>query len=49
MLPGIEHTTIYNYSVPVQLGPHRLMLRPVDGHDVQIRSSGLAIQPGKLP
>ena len=46
MLLSIEHTTIYDYSEPVQLSPHRLMVRPLDGHDVQIRSSKLAIQPG---
>jgi len=43
---SIEHTTVYNYAESVRLGAHRLMLRPIEGHDVQIRSSSLVIQPG---
>ncbi|HSH92831.1 MAG TPA: transglutaminase family protein [Roseimicrobium sp.] len=45
MLLNIEHITLYRYSAPVQLGTHRLMLRPLEGHDVQIRSATLSIQP----
>jgi transglutaminase-like putative cysteine protease len=45
MLLQIEHTTAYRYAEPVRLGTHRLMLRPMEGHDVQIRSSALRIQP----
>ena len=43
MLLSIEHTTTYRYARPVQFGPHKLMTRAVEGHDVQIRKSGLAI------
>jgi transglutaminase-like putative cysteine protease len=45
MLLQIKHTTLYSYARSVPLGLHRLMLRPVEGHDVQIRSSTLNIQP----
>ncbi len=45
MLLNIEHTTVYRYAQPVQLGLHNLILRPREGHDVQIRSSSLMIQP----
>jgi transglutaminase-like putative cysteine protease len=45
MLIKIQHTTSYEYSVPVSFGPHRLMLRPLEGHDVQIRSSTLQVTP----
>ena len=45
MLLNIEHITLYRYSAPVQLGTHRLMLRPLEGHDVQIRSATLSIKP----
>lgn len=45
MLLSISHTTVYRYSDPVFLGPHRLMVRPLEAHDVQIRSSNLLITP----
>jgi transglutaminase-like putative cysteine protease len=41
----IHHRTIYRYSEPVQLGPHRLMLRPRESHNVRLVSSTLEIQP----
>ena len=45
MFLSIEHTTIYHYSQPVRFGPHRLMVRAEEGHDVQIRKSGLTVLP----
>jgi transglutaminase-like putative cysteine protease len=45
MLLSIEHTTLYRYRRPVLFGPHRLLLRAIEGHDVQIRQSGLSVQP----
>jgi transglutaminase-like putative cysteine protease len=42
---GIWHETVYQFSRPVQLGAHRLMLRPREGHDVRIESSRLDISP----
>jgi transglutaminase-like putative cysteine protease len=45
MLLNIEHTTVYRYTRPVQFGMHRVLMRPLEGHDVQIRSSSLLIKP----
>jgi transglutaminase-like putative cysteine protease len=45
MLLNIEHTTVYRYTRPVQFGTHRVLVRPLEGHDVQIRSSSLLIEP----
>ncbi len=44
----IAHLTEYAYASPVTLGPHRLMLRPREGHDVRIESSKLAITPAAV-
>ena len=41
----ISHTTVYEYSIPVQLKTHKLYVRPRDGHDIRIQSSLLDIQP----
>ena len=41
----IFHRTYYNFSGLVRLGPHRLLLRPREGHDLQIESSSLEISP----
>jgi len=43
MLLSIEHTTTYRYAHPVKFGPHKLMVRAIEAHDVQIRKSGLTI------
>ncbi len=45
MLLSIAHTTVYQYRRPVRFGPHRLMVRAIEGHDVQIRSSELTMEP----
>ncbi len=45
MLLGITHSTTYFYRQAVTFGPHRLLLRAIEGHDVQIRESGLRISP----
>ena len=45
MLLSIAHTTSYLYRRPVQFGTHRLLIRAIDGPDVQIRQSGLRISP----
>lgn len=42
----IEHTTSYEYTQPVELKPHKLLIRPREGHDVRIESSRLEITPG---
>jgi transglutaminase-like putative cysteine protease len=41
----IEHLTTYEFTEQVKLGPHRLMIRPREGHDVRIESSQLRIRP----
>jgi len=41
----IQHSTTYTYSEPVKLLPHKLMLRPRAGHDIQLESTSLSISP----
>lgn len=41
----IQHRTEYLFPTPVTLNPHRLLLRPREGHDVRIESSKLVINP----
>lgn len=41
----IRHSTIYEYSEPVELGSHRLVLRPREGHDVRVESFALHVEP----
>ncbi len=41
----IHHRTTYRYRDPVQLGPHRLLLRPREGRDLRIMKSSLHILP----
>lgn len=42
---NISHVTEYQFSVPVSLLPHRLLLRPRENHNVRIESSVLEISP----
>jgi len=41
----ISHVTEYQFSSPVSLRPHRLLLRPRENHNVRIESSILEIFP----
>ena len=41
----IIHTTTYRYSQPVEFLPHRLFVRPREGHDIRIEASKLSITP----
>jgi transglutaminase-like putative cysteine protease len=41
----IVHRTYYNFAGTVQLAPHRLLLRPREGHSVHIESSTLKTTP----
>jgi transglutaminase-like putative cysteine protease len=41
----IVHATRYRFKSLVQLGPHSLLLRPREGHDLHIVSSALEISP----
>ena len=42
---NIRHRTTYRYREPVQLGPHRLLLRPREGHDLRLLSTRLEVTP----
>src|SRR5438552_8162644 len=41
----IIHETIYSYKTAVRFGPHRLVLRPREGHDVRVEEMRLEIAP----
>ena len=41
----IKHETTYTYAEPVTLLPHKLMIRPRAGHDIQLESSALTVSP----
>jgi transglutaminase-like putative cysteine protease len=41
----IQHRTTYRYAEKVLFGPHRIMLRPREGHDIKIEQSVLEIAP----
>ncbi len=41
----ICHTTTYRYAEPVAFGIHRLVIRPREGHDVQVESLSLGVNP----
>lgn len=41
----IDHVTTYHYGAPVTLLPHKLLLRPREGHDIRVESAELAIVP----
>jgi transglutaminase-like putative cysteine protease len=41
----IVHRTYYNFAGTVQLAPHRLLLRPREGHQLHIESSKLQTTP----
>jgi transglutaminase-like putative cysteine protease len=41
----IIHSTEYHYSEPVSFGPHRVMMRPREGHDVKIVQGRLDVEP----
>ncbi len=41
----VNHTTRYHFSQPVELGEHRLMIRPRDGHDLRLLEASVGIHP----
>lgn len=41
----LNHETRYTYSQPVKFLPHRLVLRPREGHDVRLHSMNLTTSP----
>jgi transglutaminase-like putative cysteine protease len=42
---NVLHRTRYRYAEPVHFGPHRLMMRPRDSHDLRLIDTALTIQP----
>lgn len=44
----IDHLTVYEFNEVVALLPHKLLLRPREGHDVRIESAELHISPFPL-
>lgn len=44
----IRHSTRYGFASPVRLGPHTLLLRPREGHDLRIAASELEIRPAPV-
>jgi len=45
---NITHVTEYNFSSPVSLNTHRLMLRPRENHTLRIIASTLSISPAHI-
>ncbi|MEO6569663.1 MAG: transglutaminase family protein [Opitutaceae bacterium] len=41
----IRHETLYSYSRRVRFGPHRLVLRPREGHDLRVESMDVQVSP----
>jgi transglutaminase-like putative cysteine protease len=41
----IRHRTHYQYAFPVRFDPHRLVIRPREGHDLRVEKLDLAIRP----
>jgi transglutaminase-like putative cysteine protease len=44
-LLSVRHATTYRYARPVFFGPHRLMLRPRDSHDLHLVDAELTLSP----
>ncbi len=42
---SIYHRTHYRYARPVELGVHRLMVRPKDSHDLRLEDATLTLSP----
>jgi len=41
----VHHSTAYRYAKPVNFGPHRLMLRPRDSHDMRLVDAEFTFSP----
>lgn len=41
----VQHSTVYRYASPVQLGEHRMMFRPRESHDLRLVKTKLDISP----
>lgn len=42
---SIHHETVYSYKRRVGFGPHRLVIRPREGHDLRVESMALKSEP----
>jgi len=42
---SVTHRTTYRYSEPVTFGPHRMMTRPRDAHDLRLVEATIALTP----
>jgi transglutaminase-like putative cysteine protease len=42
---NVSHRTEYKYANPVTFGPHRMMMRPRDSHDLRLLETALTISP----
>jgi transglutaminase-like putative cysteine protease len=42
---SVRHATTYRYARPVFFGPHRLMLRPRDSHDLRLVAAEFTFSP----
>jgi transglutaminase-like putative cysteine protease len=42
---NVRHRTQYRYAEPVTFGPHRMMMRPRDSHDLRLIDTGLSVAP----
>jgi transglutaminase-like putative cysteine protease len=42
---NVLHRTRYRYAEPVSFGPHRMMMRPRDSHDLRLLDTSLTIGP----
>jgi transglutaminase-like putative cysteine protease len=42
---NVRHRTRYTYAEPVSFGPHRMLMRPRDSHDLRLLETGLTITP----
>ena len=45
MIYDITHRTTYRFTSTVRFGPHRLLFRPRDGHDMRVLATALEIAP----
>jgi transglutaminase-like putative cysteine protease len=41
----VVHRTSYRYAKPVRFGPHRMMMRPRDSHDLRLVDTALTLRP----
>ena len=42
---SVTHVTEYSYHEPVRFGPHRMMIRPRDSHDLRLLDASLTLSP----